>query len=267
MIVGDLSLGLEGREHGTPERLGETDHRGHVVPGPVSHDDRGPPRPPEPGGGVGEGLGVGLTDQPGLTVADVPNLRLRWAFGIPGASQVRTKPTVVGDVILFGDQFGNIYAIESGSGCVRWTFEADSGLRSSILLGEDADGILALDENAQVGTDLRGHLGLDDWIIDLDLTPNRGDCFGLAGVAREIAVVNRLPLAAPEIEPVAAVIDDAFPIELSAPAACPAYTGRIVRNIRSDARSPVWMQERLRRSGPGDRRASPRNAGWPPGAA
>ena len=116
-------------------------------------------------------------------------------------------------------------------------------------LGEDAEGILSLDPSADVGADLRGHLGLDDAIIDLDLTPNRGDCFGMAGVAREISVVNRLPLAAPEIPQVPAAADDAIPIQLAAPKACPAYTGRVVRNVRSDARTPVWMQERLRRSG------------------
>ena len=116
-------------------------------------------------------------------------------------------------------------------------------------LGDDADGILPLEDDAAVGTDLRTYLGLDDSIIDLDLTPNRGDCFGLAGAAREIAVVNRLPLTVPEIAPVPVEVDDVFPIELAAPKACPAYTGRVVRNIRSDARTPLWMQERLRRSG------------------
>lgn len=91
-------------------------------------------------GGDLEGTGYQPADRAGMDGDDVPRLRLRWAFGIPGASQVRTKPTVVGDVILVGDQFGSVYAIESESGCTRWTFEADAGLRSAILLGEGADG-------------------------------------------------------------------------------------------------------------------------------
>ena len=87
-------------------------------------------------GGNLEGTGFQTAEAAGLTADDVPSLELAWAFGIPGASQVRTKPTVVGDVILVGDQFGHLYAIEAESGCVRWTFQADSGLRSAIVVGE-----------------------------------------------------------------------------------------------------------------------------------
>lgn len=91
-------------------------------------------------GGDLAGTGFQPTDRAGLDASDVPNLRLKWAFGFPDASQMRTKPTVVGDLLLVGDQYGNIYAIEHASGCVRWTFEADAGLRGAILVGENADG-------------------------------------------------------------------------------------------------------------------------------
>jgi polyvinyl alcohol dehydrogenase (cytochrome) len=76
----------------------------------------------------------------GLTAADVPDLELRWAFAFPNATQSRTKPTIVGDVALVGDQYGSVYAIEVDSGCVRWTFAADSGIRGAILVGDDPDG-------------------------------------------------------------------------------------------------------------------------------
>ncbi len=91
-------------------------------------------------GGTLEGTGFQSAERAGLEAADVPRLELRWAFGFPEGSQVRTKPTVVGDVILVGDQFGGVFAIEAASGCVRWSFAADAGIRGAILVGEDVDG-------------------------------------------------------------------------------------------------------------------------------
>jgi phenylalanyl-tRNA synthetase beta chain len=116
-------------------------------------------------------------------------------------------------------------------------------------LGESHEGLWDLPQDAPVGTDLRDWLGLDDHVIDVDLTPNRGDCFSVLGIAREVALINGLPLGGPELAPVAPVTDDAFPIEVRAPEACPRFVGRVVRNIRADARTPLWMQEKLRRSG------------------
>ncbi len=84
-----------------------------------------------------EGTGFQPAEAADLTPADVPRLELRWAFGFPDASEVRTKPTVVGDVLLVGDQFGVVYALGVATGCVRWTFEADSGIRGAVLVGSD----------------------------------------------------------------------------------------------------------------------------------
>lgn len=116
-------------------------------------------------------------------------------------------------------------------------------------LGDDADGIMNLDAEAPVGRPLAEYLALDDVIIDIELTPNRGDCLGMSGVAREIAVINRVPLAGPSLAPVAAAIEDHFPVHLDAPQQCPRYVGRVIRDIDAGARTPVWMQERLRRCG------------------
>lgn len=91
-------------------------------------------------GGDLSGTGFQPSERAGLTAADVPTLRLRWAFAFPDASQARSKATVAGDVLLVADQFGNVYAIEAASGCVRWTFEAESGVRGAVLVGEDTQG-------------------------------------------------------------------------------------------------------------------------------
>ncbi len=91
-------------------------------------------------GGNLEGTGHQPAETAGLAAAEVPDLELRWAFAFPEASQVRTKPTVVGDILLVADQFGVVYALESATGCARWTFEADSGIRGAILVGADDSG-------------------------------------------------------------------------------------------------------------------------------
>lgn len=87
------------------------------------------------GGGLA-GTGFQPAERAGLRAADVPNLRLRWAFAFPDASQARSKPTVVGDVLLVADEYGVVYAIEAATGCARWTFEADAAVRGAVLVGE-----------------------------------------------------------------------------------------------------------------------------------
>ncbi|OQX32003.1 MAG: phenylalanine--tRNA ligase subunit beta [Candidatus Sedimenticola endophacoides] len=116
-------------------------------------------------------------------------------------------------------------------------------------MADSSEGILVLPNDAPVGEDFRCYMGLDDQAIEVDLTPDRGDCLGLSGIAREVGVINRSPVTAPPIEPVAVSIEERFPVRVEAPAACPRYACRIVRNIDPDAQTPLWMQERLRRSG------------------
>ena len=91
-------------------------------------------------GGNLEGTGFQPAARAGITAVDVPNLRLRWAFAFPDAAHVRTKPTVAGDVILVGGSFGEVLALEAATGCVRWAFEADAAVRTSILVGIDGSG-------------------------------------------------------------------------------------------------------------------------------
>jgi len=121
--------------------------------------------------------------------------------------------------------------------------------QTELELGEDNDGIWELPEDAPTGTDLREYLQLDDETIEVDLTPNRSDCLGVAGIAREVGVLNRCAVQGPEIAPVPQQIDESLPVSLLAESACPRYVGRIIRNIDIKAATPLWMQERLRRSG------------------
>ena len=116
-------------------------------------------------------------------------------------------------------------------------------------LGEDEDGILDLAEDLQPGVDLREALLLDDLIIDLDLTPNRGDCLSVRGLAREVGVLNNQPVKGPDVVAVEASHDFTFPVDLEDPTGCPRYLGRVIRDIDITRPSPMWLKERLRRSG------------------
>lgn len=116
-------------------------------------------------------------------------------------------------------------------------------------LAEAASGLLELPTDAVCGTDIRALLALDDHSIEVDLTPNRGDCLGIAGLAREVAVLNRCAVTPPVIATVAPTLKDTIPLSVTAPAACPHYLGRIVRGLNRTAETPLWMRERLRRSG------------------
>ena len=116
-------------------------------------------------------------------------------------------------------------------------------------LAENADGIMALDPDAVVGTPIGIALDLDDRIIDIDLTPNRADCFSVLGVARDIAAGQRIAFSEPDVAAVAPTIKDVIPVNIDDGAGCGRFVGRVVRGIEPDATIPVWMQERLRRCG------------------
>jgi len=120
---------------------------------------------------------------------------------------------------------------------------------SELGISDDHEGIIELPLDATVGTDIREYLQLDDNTIEISVTPNRADCLGIIGVARDVAVLNKLPLNAPDIAPVAATLADTLPIRVDAPEACPRYLGRVVKGINVKAATPLWMKEKLRRCG------------------
>jgi phenylalanyl-tRNA synthetase beta chain len=116
-------------------------------------------------------------------------------------------------------------------------------------LGDESDGILQLPEDAPVGVPLPDYLSMPDAVISLDLTPNRGDCFSVLGIAREVAAKTGSDLKSADVVPVEQSIDDILPVEIPLPEGCPSFAGRLIRNIDPEARSPLWMVERLRRAG------------------
>jgi phenylalanyl-tRNA synthetase beta chain len=116
-------------------------------------------------------------------------------------------------------------------------------------LGEDADGLMALPADAPVGQPLAAYLGLDDSIIEVDLTPNRADCLSVRGLARELSAITGESVNTPRIDEVAAESDRGVVISLDAAADCPRYVGRVIEGIDVTASTPLWMVERLRRSG------------------
>jgi phenylalanyl-tRNA synthetase beta chain len=117
------------------------------------------------------------------------------------------------------------------------------GFESSI------DGLWELPEDAPVGQDIRDWLQLDDQVIDVDLTPNRADCLSVLGVAREVALLNETTLTSPPHLDSEQLADAVFPVSLEAPEACPRYMARVIQGVDLSAKSPLEIQERLRRSG------------------
>jgi phenylalanyl-tRNA synthetase beta chain len=120
---------------------------------------------------------------------------------------------------------------------------------SELGISDDHSGIIELPADAPIGTDIREYLKLDDNTIEISVTPNRADCLGIIGIARDVAALNKAPLVEPEIEPVAATVADTLPIQVDASDACPRYLGRVVKGINVKAPTPLWMKEKLRRCG------------------
>lgn len=116
-------------------------------------------------------------------------------------------------------------------------------------LAADSDGLMELAEDAPVGADIRDYLSLNDSIIEVDLTPNRADCLSVEGIAREIAVLNQLDCRLPEVGQTTLGHDEKLPVTVTATESCPRYLGRLIKTVDSQAVTPLWMQERLRRSG------------------
>ncbi|MFZ0219651.1 MAG: phenylalanine--tRNA ligase subunit beta [Candidatus Aquirickettsiella sp.] len=110
-------------------------------------------------------------------------------------------------------------------------------------------GILELPEDAPLGKDIQAYLQLNDHCLDIHLTPNRGDCLSIKGLARDTAAITQQTMIQPSIVAQPVVIEDKIKITVDATADCPHYAGRIIRNIDTKANTPLWMQERLRRSG------------------
>lgn len=121
---------------------------------------------------------------------------------------------------------------------------------SELGLAESSEGIMELPEDAELGADVYSNFALDDQIIDIDLTPNRSDCLSVYGIAREVSALLDKPLEKTAgVVQVKAVSNTTFPVSIQAKQACPRYVGRVIEGVSGTVRSPLWMQEKLRRAG------------------
>ena len=120
--------------------------------------------------------------------------------------------------------------------------------QAELQVGEGNDGLMELPADAPVGEDIRVYLNLEDASIEVDLTPNRGDCLSLAGLAREVGALYAAQVTRPVVAVVPVAHDEVRSVEVLAPAACPRYLGRVIRNVDLSRPTPLWMVERLRRA-------------------
>jgi phenylalanyl-tRNA synthetase beta chain len=120
---------------------------------------------------------------------------------------------------------------------------------SELGISDEHNGIIELPDNAPLGQDIREYLNLNDVMIDISVTPNRADCFGIIGVARDISAVNNVPMKELQVDGMPATITDTLSIQIDAPQAAPRYLGRVIKNINVNAATPLWMKEKLRRGG------------------
>jgi len=116
-------------------------------------------------------------------------------------------------------------------------------------LSDDHGGLLVLSEDAPIGGDVREVLALDDVYLTLKLTPNRGDCLSMFGIARDAAAIASAKLGLPEAKAVPGAIADARAVRISEAKACGQYLGRVIRGIDPAARTPDWMARRIERAG------------------
>lgn len=112
-------------------------------------------------------------------------------------------------------------------------------------LSDDHDGIMELNDSAVVGADFADHLGIKDTSIDIDLTPNRGDCLGIKGVATEVGVLTKTQVNSIDINVIEPTIKEQVEVKLSAPKANPRFVARVLTGVNVKAQTPDWMVARL----------------------
>jgi len=118
-----------------------------------------------------------------------------------------------------------------------------------IGMAEASDGIMELPDDSIIGQSISELFELDDNIIEVDLTPNRGDCLSILGVAREVAANNNIKINPSDCSAVEASIDDSIGVDIKQTDSCARYVGRVIKNVDVTKQTPMWMQESLRRSG------------------
>ena len=164
-------------------------------------------------------------------VCGAPNAR-------PGlVAPLATVGTVVGEITIKAAKLRGV--------------ESNGMLCSAKELGIDADasGLLELPDDAPIGAPVADYLSLPDASIEIKLTPNRADCFSVRGIAFDVAAACGSEVVAFDATPVPAIIDSTLAVELEAGAKVPRFVGRVIEGVNAAVATPVWMAERLRRSG------------------
>ncbi len=209
-------------------------------------DDLSPAAKPFTGVVVGEVLTVEQhpdADRLRVTTVNIGSGEpLQIVCGAPNVRAGMKAPVATIGAVLPGDfkiKKGKLRGVES-QGMLCGASEID--------LEDKIDGLLELPADAPVGVNVREYLELDDNVIDISITPNRGDCFSIRGIAREIGVINQLPVTAPQIKELAATISDEKKVVVETDG-CPRYLGRVIKNVNTKAATPVWMERALARAG------------------
>ena len=209
-------------------------------------DDLSPAAKPFTGVVVGEVLTVEQhpdADRLRVTTVNIGSGEpLQIVCGAPNVRAGMKAPVATIGAVLPGDfkiKKGKLRGVES-QGMLCGASEID--------LEDKIDGLLELPADAPIGVNVREYLDLDDNVIDISITPNRGDCFSIRGIAREIGVINQLPVTPSEIKEVAATIADQKQVVVETEG-CPRYLGRVIKNVNTKAPTPEWMERALVRAG------------------
>ncbi|MEQ1298226.1 phenylalanine--tRNA ligase subunit beta [Acinetobacter soli] len=209
-------------------------------------DELAPIAKPFTGVVVGEVLSVEQhpdADRLRVTTVNIGNGEpLQIVCGAPNVRVGMKAPVATIGAVLPGDfkiKKGKLRGIES-QGMLCGASEID--------LEDKIDGLLELPQDAPVGTNIRDYLKLDDHVIDISITPNRGDCFSIRGIAREIGVINQLTITPPAIAAVESSISEQKQVHLATDGA-PRYLGRAIKNVNVQAQTPDWMAHALSCSG------------------
>jgi phenylalanyl-tRNA synthetase beta chain len=166
------------------------------------------------------------------TRLDFPNIRkgAKVVIALPGS--IMPNGEKVGRVSIDGEMFGGILCSAAAIG-----------------LEESSDGILELDQTATVGQSVTKHLGLDDAVLDIEFTPNRGDCLSVLGVAREVSAIRCKSIRQFDLKNRRAATSSRIAMSVISTEDAPRYVGRVIEGLDATRTTPDWMKERLRRSG------------------
>ena len=185
-------------------------------------------------------VNAGVHSQDGLLqiVCGAPNARV--GIKVPLALVGAELPAAVAGGAPFSIKLGKLRGVESqGMLCSA----------KELKLSDDHGGLLELPADALLGADVRDTLALDDTLFTLKLTPNLAHALSVYGIAREVSALTGAPLHTPAFPPVPVVHADTLPVHIAAPDLCGRFSGRIVRNVNTRAKTPAWMVDRLARCG------------------